>query len=254
MIRLTVLGSGTLLPDAQRGSPAHYVEAGDARLLLDCGAGTLHSLARWNVDWRRLSHVALTHFHADHIGELAALLFAFKYGLGDGRGEPLTLIGPRGTLGLLQRLRDAHGDFVLEPGVELVIRELDEGAGVEVGDQVWLRSHPTVHASPSVAYRCERGTRAVGYTGDAGWSDGLAAFMAGVDVLVCECSVPDSSALETHLSPSTVARLASVSRPGLVVITHVYSLLDPVEVPRLVYDAGYHGPVISAVDGLTFSV
>lgn len=259
-MKLTVLGSGTLLPDALRASPAHYLEAGDVRLLLDCGSGTLHGFARHGIEWRRITHVALTHFHADHTGDLVPLLFAFKHGLagawetGQARTEPLTLLGPKGTARLLRRLRDAHGEFVTEPGVELEVYELAPGAALETHGGLTIRVHAAVHTANSIAYRCERGGHAIGYTGDTGYSDELAAFMDGVDVLVCECSLPDGEALDTHLTPGGVARFAQIARPGLVLVTHVYPLLDPADVPRLVRAAGYAGAVVSAVDGLTIRV
>lgn len=250
-MRLTVLGSGTLLPDASRSSPAHYVEADEARVLLDCGAGTLHGLARHGIEWRRLTHVALTHFHADHIGDLVPLLFAFKHGLAGARMQPLIVVGPAGTAKLLRRLRAAYGEFVTEPGVELVVREAPLGVPLEADAALRLRTHPTVHTAHSIAYRCEGGGHAIGYTGDTGYSDELAAFLDGVDVLVCECSVPDSDAMDTHLSPTGLARLAGRARPGLVLVTHVYPLLAPEDIPRLVRKAGYRGTVVPAVDGLT---
>lgn len=259
-MKLTVLGSGTLLPDAHRASPAHYLEAGGVRLLLDCGSGTLHGFARHGIAWRRITHVALTHFHADHIGDLVPLLFAFKHGLagpgqtGPARTEPLTLVGPKGTVRLLRRLRDAHGAFVTEPGVALEVRELAPGEALETGSGLTVRVHATGHTANSIAYRCESGGRALGYTGDTGYSDELAAFMDGVDVLVCECSLPDAEALDIHLTPGGLARLAQVARPGLVLVTHVYPLLDPADVPRLVRAAGYAGAVVPAVDGLTFQI
>ncbi|MBI4538948.1 MAG: ribonuclease Z [Gemmatimonadetes bacterium] len=256
-MRLTILGSGTLVPDAHRGSPAHHVEAGDVRVLLDCGSGTLHALARRGIAWQRLTHIALTHFHADHIGDLVPLLFAFKHGLAGARSEPLTLVGPNGTARLLRHLRDAYGEFVTEPGVELVVRELarpGSEAALERENAIRLHVHPTVHTAESIAYRCERGGHAIGYTGDTGYSDELAGFMDGVDVLVCECSVPDSEAMDTHMSPGAIARFAQIARPRLIAVTHVYPLLDPAEVPQLVRRAGYYGAVVAAVDGLTIQV
>lgn len=260
MMTLTVLGSGTLLPDAHRASAAHYLEASDVRLLLDCGSGALHGFARHGINWRRITHVALTHFHVDHIGDLVPLLFAFKHGLAGprepapARTQPLTLLGPRGTVRLLRRLRDAHGEFVTEPGIELEVRELVPGEALELDGGLRLRVHDTVHAAHSIAYRCESGGHAIGYTGDTGYNDELAAFMDAVDVLVCECSLPDAQALDTHLTPGGLARFARVARPGLVLVTHVYPHLDAADVPRLVRAAGYAGAVVPATDGLTIRV
>ena len=80
-MRLTILGSGNLLPDDLHRSPSHWVEEGDVRLLLDCGSGCLHGMARERLWWKAVSHIALTHFHADHVGDLSPILFALKHGV-----------------------------------------------------------------------------------------------------------------------------------------------------------------------------
>src|SRR5262245_56975931 len=93
-MKLTILGSGTLIPNGSRNSAGYFVELPDARIMLDCGAGTLHALARYGLPWERTTHLFISHFHVDHIGELASLLFAFRHGTRASRSEPLTLIGP----------------------------------------------------------------------------------------------------------------------------------------------------------------
>ena len=96
---LVTVGTGTVAPSASRGSPAHWVECGGVRLLMDCGAGTMHRLARFGLGWERVTHVVLTHFHVDHVGELPALLFALRHATE--RSDPLVVLGPVGTVRLL---------------------------------------------------------------------------------------------------------------------------------------------------------
>lgn len=127
MIRLVTVGTGTVSPSATRASAAHWVEAGTARLLLDCGAGTVHGLARHGLPWFDITHVAITHFHTDHIGELPALLFAMKYGAKQPRTEPLTIIGPVGFTSRLSALAAAFGAWVTEPGFPLDVAEIAPG-------------------------------------------------------------------------------------------------------------------------------
>ena len=51
MIRLVTVGTGTVSPSATRSSPAHWVEAPGVRVLMDCGAGTIHRLATFGLPW-----------------------------------------------------------------------------------------------------------------------------------------------------------------------------------------------------------
>ena len=73
-MRLTILGSGTATPSGRRASSGYWLDAGDARLRLDCGAGTVHAMARWGLPWEALTHQWVSHFHVDHAGELPARL------------------------------------------------------------------------------------------------------------------------------------------------------------------------------------
>ena len=68
--------------------------------------------------------------------------------------------------------------------------------------------------------------------------------------MIAECAHPDPPEVETHLTPSGLAKLAEEASPELLVVTHVYPDLDPEAVPGLLAAAGYGGRVRVAEDGL----
>lgn len=248
---LTVLGSGTLLPDASRHSAAFLVEAPGALVLLDCGPGTLHGLALHGVAWRELTHVAVTHFHLDHVGDLSALLFALKQGVRPPRARPLTLVGPRGFGAFLEGLARALGDHVVDPGFDVDVVELGAGEVLEhPTSRMLLRAHPTPHTSASLAYRVELPQGVVGYSGDTGPSPEVSDFLSGCQALVLECGQGDPPMMDTHLSPSTAALMASRAAPRLLVLTHVSPPLTPEGAVAGVRHAGYRGEVVAGYDGL----
>ncbi|HZD06311.1 MAG TPA: ribonuclease Z [Longimicrobiales bacterium] len=249
-MRLTVLGSGTLVPDDRRRSPAHLVEDDGVRLLLDCGAGTVHGFQRHGVDWAGVTHVALSHYHTDHVGDFAAFLFALKWGVRPPREAALTVLGPPGLLRFLDALAEAFGASVSDPGFPLEVVELPpHGSWEDPVGGLRLRTHPTRHTEASAAWRVEVRSGAVGYTGDTGPAAGLEAFFAGVDVLIAECSFPDPPPMDTHLTPRGVAEVARGADPGLVLLTHLYPMLDAAAAPALVRAAGFAGRVATAWDG-----
>jgi len=248
---LTILGAGTLIPDDRRRSPGHLVETEGARILLDCGSGTLHGLEREKKDWWGVTHVAISHFHTDHVGDLAALFWAWKHGGKTRQPMSRKILGPRGLRRLLGALAEAHGDHVLEPGGPLEIVELeprdtweDPGAGITV------RTHPTPHTDESVAFRVAGEGWAVGYTGDTGPSPELGPFLEAVDILIAECALPDHLATEGHLSPATVTELAVAAAPGVLVLTHFYPEMQTSSLPDLIRAGGYSGTVHAGYDGL----
>ncbi len=246
---LTVVGSGTAAPDAERTGACFLVETGELRLLLDCGPGASHHMARYEVPWPRITHIAISHFHADHLAGLPALLFALKYALAPARTEPLTILGPPGTQARMRALSEAFGSFVLDPGFRTQVRELGPGSEVDLPGQARLRVAKTAHTDASLAYRLDAPGSALGYTGDTGPDDALGPFFQGVDALLAECSLPDGDAVDAHLTPGRVARLAAAANPGRLLLTHVYPRLDRAAIPGLVRSAGWEGEVVVVKDG-----
>ena len=250
-LTLVTVGTGTVAPSASRTGPAHWVERGDVRVLMDCGAGTIHRLAQFGLPWERLSHVVLTHFHPDHIGELPALLFALRHATR--RVDPLVILGPAGTVRLLKNLAVGFGDWLLDPGFPIGILDVQAGEPFPLSPEVMLEVHATPHTAESVALAVTAPEGRVVYTGDTGPSDALAAWASGCDLLLAECSVPDDQPVEGHLSPATVGRLAAQAKPKRLVLTHQYPPTELVDVLQLVA-ARFKGPVALAADGDRFEL
>lgn len=210
----------------------------------------MHGMARHGVGWREITHLAVTHYHPDHVGDLAAFLFAVRNGTEPARTDPLHLLGPPGFEAFLERLAGAMGGWILDPGYPLHVTEVAEGTPFEDGRSgLGVEVCPTPHTPESVAYRLTHGSGTVGYTGDTGPSEKVASFLEGCDVLVSECAWPDESPRDGHLTPGRVAELARRSRPGLLMLTHVYPPLSPSDAERRVREA-YGGRVRAAEDGM----
>jgi ribonuclease BN (tRNA processing enzyme) len=251
--RLTVLGSGTVAPSARRTAPAHVVAAGDALILFDCGAGTLHRAVAYGVPWEAVTHVALTHYHVDHWGELPHFLFALRWGIEPARSAPLTLIGPTGLADRLGHLSRAFGTWVTEPDHPLHLIEIQRTGEQELAPGVTLEWMPTPHTDESAAYAVRYGGRRLVYTGDTGPSEDLARWAAGCDLLLAECSLPDDRAMAIHLTPSQAGALARDAGAKSLVLTHFYPPVEPVQPAR---QAGgtYAGPIAAAADGDRFVI
>jgi ribonuclease BN (tRNA processing enzyme) len=250
-MKLWVLGSGTLIPHPSRGSPAHLLETAGSSFLLDCGSGALRALARLDLGWEKISHLLITHFHTDHVGDLAALLFAFRHGLPKPRRKPLHLLGPQGLEDHLVALSKAHGEHILQPGLPMETTELFPGsAWTDPATGLRIETCKTPHTHNSMAYRLESDEKVLGYVGDTGPSAELGSFLKGCQVVVTECSHPRGRGMDTHLTPQTLAEMVRISSPDLLVPVHVYPPLDPEQVPDLLAEEGYLGKVVAGKDGM----
>ena len=248
-MNLTCIGTGTAAPEPNRVCSGFLLETHGLRMLLDCGAGVVHNMARTRVDWRTLTHLVITHFHNDHIGDVPMLFFAWKYGMLPGRSEPLTLIGPRGTKQLLRRMARVFGSHLKEPGFPLDIVEMGSGDEGRLNDVANLLACKTPHTAESLAYRIDVAGQSFCYTGDTGMSSDVAKFAQGVDALLIECSLPDELAMDTHLTPARVAEMARIALPKRLLLTHLYPQLVRREVPELVRIGGWPAKVELVDDG-----
>jgi ribonuclease Z len=128
------------VPSARRGLPATLLRRGGEAVLFDCGEGTQRQLVR-SVGLADLSHVFLTHFHADHWLGLPGMLKSFE--LRD-RDRPLTVHGPRGTTELLEAVRFVYGRLKYP----FEVRELEPGEAVH-WDDWYVAPFPVDHRGPA---------------------------------------------------------------------------------------------------------
>jgi ribonuclease BN (tRNA processing enzyme) len=253
-MKLVVLGSGTSMPHASRNSAGFWVETDQARILLDCGAGTLHAMPRFGVAWAEVSHVFLSHFHLDHIAELPALLFALKHAPGvDDRQSPLWIMGPVGTARLLESWEAAVGYSLLRLKWPVRVQELHPGQSYALSNGHSLEVHRTPHTGESLAVRLEVQGRTLCYTGDTAYAEDLSRFFHGADVLIAECSFARRREGLNHLSVPEVAEMARAARVSRLLVTHRYPELDQVDVAAEIA-ASFDGQVILAHDGLSLEV
>jgi ribonuclease BN (tRNA processing enzyme) len=250
---LVVLGTGTAAPSARRTAAAYWVETGPVRLLFDCGAGTAHRLAQFEIPWPSVTHVAITHFHQDHWGELPMFFFALKWGTLPPRSAPITLIGPAGIHNRLTLLAAAYGDWVLDPGFELEVHEIAPGSALPISEGITLESCKTPHTPESLAYSLSDGSVRLVYTGDTGPSDELARWARDCDLMVAECSLPDAQGMEIHLTPTQAGFLARTARARRLVLSHFYPQIEGTA-PAAVAAKAFGRPVHAANDGDRFVI
>jgi ribonuclease BN (tRNA processing enzyme) len=214
-MRLTFLGTGSAMPTGERMQSGLLLEDGRQRLLVDCGSGVLHTLARTDVGYEGVDTVLLTHHHLDHVSDLLALLKA-RWLAGE---ESLTVVGPEGTEALVTELLDVH-DY-LQGRVDLDLREIDtdgfEVAGFEV-DAIETR-----HSMPGLAYRF--GDELV-VSGDTEAFDAMGEFADGCAALVHDCSFPDEVDVSNHPTPSQLGESLAGVDVDDVYLTHLYPHTD----------------------------
>ena len=251
-VKITILGSGTCVPRLDRSSCALLVETGRARILLDLGRGTIGRLLTYGVTIFGLTHICLSHFHPDHTGELASLIFATKYPDSRTRRHRLQIIGGPGLTSFYQGLQAAYGRWIVLPEGQLEIREIrPPQSGLLTFSDFSISTCSVSHGPESLAYRIQTGDISMVYSGDTDVCDGLVELAHDTDLFVCEASMPDGQKTPGHLTPSLAGSMAAKAKARRLVLTHLYPPCDEVDIVKQARST-YKGPIIKAEDLMTF--
>jgi len=107
--RVTLLGTGTPKPQADRFGPSTLIEAGGQNLLIDAGRGATIRLAQIGVPLGRIAALLLTHYHSDHtVGIPDLWLTGWLQSHYARRTAPFRVIGPAGARTLMSHLEKAY--------------------------------------------------------------------------------------------------------------------------------------------------
>jgi len=251
-MKLTVLGSGTIVPSLARASSSYLVETSDATILVDMGADSLRRMTEVGVGIRDIDAVLLSHFHPDHSAGLVPYLFASKYAIGSVRDQDLTLIGGMEHSVFYENLKAAHEGWIVPDQYALELVEALPGEEYRVGD-VAIGFSSVSHNPESLAFRLEAGGVALVYSGDTDWSEDLISLASGADALILECSFPDEMKVPGHLTPTEAAEMAEQSGVGTLILTHFYPPMETVNLDAVVASR-FSGSLIIARDLMTVEI
>ena len=248
-MQLTFLGTGSAMPTGRRFQTGLLVEA-DRPLLVDCGSGVLHALARTNVGYEGVDTVLLTHHHLDHVSDLLALMKA-RWLAGE---TDLTVAGPPGTRDLVVELLDVHE--YMQDRLDLNLQEVSAGGSFELAG-FEMASRETTHSMTCLAYRLGADGTAVVFSGDSEARADLCAFADGAAALIHDCSFPDDIDVSNHPTPTSLGRALAESGAdiGRVYLTHLYPHTEGRHDGMLdALGAHYDGDVTFAHDGQTVTL
>lgn len=244
-MKITLLGTGSPIPDPNRAGPSTLVSAGGSSVLVDCGRGVLLRLTAAGLLPPMLTAVLITHLHSDHLTDLNDVITT--HWVMSPAPAPLRIYGPPrmqevvdGALAMLgpdieYRLAH-HADLTHGPMVE--VTEVVPGDKFELGPMsvtVGKTDHRPVE--PTVAYRMEADGKSAVLGGDGVPCDGLDELCRSADAYVQTVlredmvrMVPNprfQEILDYHSSVEDAARTAARAGVGTLVLTHYIPGIAP---------------------------
>jgi ribonuclease Z len=280
--RVTLLGTGTPIPNPDRFGPCTLVEAGTAKFLIDAGRGAVIRLAQLKVPLGRIDVQFLTHYHSDHTSGVPDVwLTGWLSSDFGGRTTPYRVIGPQGAKRLMENLEHAYADdirirhadekFPLS-GIATDVTEFFSDGVVYEKDGVKVIAFEVDHGDaikPCYGYRFEYDGRAAVLSSDTRYNANVIKYGAGADLLVHEvASAPPALTKDAavqriiahHTTPREAGRVFAQTKPKLAVYTHLVLIGSP-QVPAPTIDdivtetrETYSGPLTVGEDLMAFDI
>ena len=270
-MRITLLGTGSPIPDPRRAGAATLVTADGLTVLVDCGRGVIMRLTAAGVLPPMLDALLITHLHSDHITDLGDVITT-RWVMSPGPC-PFIIYGPDGTAEVVRLTLaslnpdvgyriDHHDD--LHAGPEVEVREVSSGDTFTVGSAsvtVGATDHRPVE--PTIAFRIEVGGTSAVLGGDGVPCAGLDELCRGADAYVQTVTREDlvrlvpsarlQDILDYHSTVQQAAQTATTAGVGTLVLTHYVPAPQPGQEDewRALAAAHFAGPIVLG-DDLTF--
>lgn len=220
-IELVILGSGTAVPTPERGAAGYLLIVEDERMMLDCGPGSTRKLAQAGCALNDLDGVMISHFHPDHICDLAAVLFGARIP-GYARTRTLTLAGPAGLREHHNRLLNLFGRWLEAEDYKLEFIEFSQTRPHAQFQNCKVVTELVAHSHPAIGYRIETAAGAITYSGDTDYCDAIISLCRDAELAVLECSTPDDEKIKGHLTPALAGKIARQAGVKHLVLSHFY--------------------------------
>jgi ribonuclease Z len=280
--RVTLLGTGTPIPSAERFGPCTLVEAGEQKFLVDAGRGATIRLAQLNIPIGRINVQFLTHYHSDHTSGVPDIwLTGWLTAHFGARRGPYCVIGPTGARTLMENLERAYADdikirhadeqFPLS-AVATDVTEFDRDGTVYEKDGVKVVAFEVDHGEvikPCYGYRFEYCGRVAVFSSDTRYNENVIRYGKGADLLVHEVAsarpglmreVSAQRIIGHHTTPREAGRVFAQAKPKLAVYTHLVLLGSEHVAPPTIDDIvaetreAYSGPLAVGEDLMAFDI
>lgn len=279
-LRVTLLGTGIPDPGIQAFGTSTMIEAGDQRVLIDCGRGTVVRMAQAGFPVGFIDTVILSHFHSDHYSGLFDLVMTgtIRQPWANREG-PLHVWGPPGIEDIAEGawlatkpdrdIRVADGET--DPERMRIIPHRYDGEGVlyDKGGLV-IRAIEVDHGEfirPAYAFRVEYNGHVFVHSHDTRYNENLIAQAQGADVFVHEVAAAREETMQAvpgvriainhHSTPEDVGKVFARTKPKLAMLTHLVMLRpNPLKVSAVTAEIANHydGLVMVAEDLMTIDI
>lgn len=275
---LQTLGSGGPISDDQRASSGEIIWLnGKSALLIDAGGGVFLRFGQAGARLEDLKLIALSHFHTDHVADLAAIL---KGGYFLREKKDIEIAGPesggafpsmteyfsdlfkkeQGAYSYLNGLYNATDGLKINSKLKNISYTSPEPQLVYQDDEMKVTAMGIPHGDvPCLAFRIETAQGTIVVSADQnGSNEAFVSFAKGTDILVMPLAIDenaDATSKFMHAAPSVVGKIAAEINPKVLVLNHFMGKgLRLKEQSIKTVKQYYHGQVYSSRDLSCFPI
>ena len=194
-----VCGSRSPIPSPGRAETCILISAGEDLFVVDIGDGSNDNLRSWNINFRNIEAVLITHLHSDHIADLPGL-HQNAWVIGE-RSSKLKVFGPEGVDQFTQGIemayahdyvfRNEHHGNAIAPleyaGFDTNVIDLNNPVIFDNGE-LKITAFRVVHEpiEPALGFKFEYKGRSIVITGDTSYTQSVIDNSMNADVLFHE--------------------------------------------------------------------
>lgn len=250
-MKLTILGSGTCVPTVKRASPGYYLDAGETKILIDCGPGTLRQITKTGLDYKDIDAVFLSHFHADHASDLFSLIQALSW-TPDlksknqlyNRKKDLYIWGSEGFIKWFRSIQKVNGTKPRPNTFKIILKEFKTR---QLFKNIEIETTKGNHSPSSSILKIKYKNKIFVYAGDTDYDENIIKLAQNTNLLILECSWPDEYKLPGHLTPSECSKIAMRSKAKKLLLAHFYPPMENIDIKKQVFRI-YKGEIVIAKD------
>ncbi|MBU8934695.1 MAG: ribonuclease Z [candidate division Zixibacteria bacterium] len=252
--KLTILGSASGVPQADRNSSGHILSVSGKLTLIDCGGGVTSSFLRRGFDPLNVDRVFISHTHPDHVCDLPLFLQMIYLA---GRSRTLDVFVPDEFTEPLAAYLNAV--YLIPERLPFELNIIGYSDGFEFDEEFRLKaianSHLEKYSDPisrfglpnrmqAHSFQLEVGEKRLFYSGDIGSLDDIRDHLDGNDLVVTEM---------THVDAEKFFEFAATIDVGEFVITHFGSNDEVLKLNQMARKIGMDN-FCTAIDGMEFQL
>jgi len=221
-MKLTCFGKYGPYPKGGMATSCYMLTHGGKNVVIEMGCGALSKLLE-QINIADIHAVALSHLHADHMGDMLTLRYALAAAKRMGHiDKPIPVYLP---------------DFPTKEASMLTANAMMDATIIRSGMQCDIFGMKALfakmpHPVPSFAMSFEADGKKFVYSGDTQDNEKLAPFAKKADLLLMDAAILAASKIQNapHLSAVDAGRIGRDADAKRMLITHLFPEYDPAEV------------------------